>query len=163
SWGHWTGVYGAAEANLKVQVFTVLVLPVLLYGCETWTLTSDLRQQLDVFGIWSLWRILGYRWFDFVLNERLLREARMRPITSIVRERQLRHYGHVAYFSEDDPECRCLIAEDPSDWTRSRGHPRNTWLRQMDGWGWTAGLPGWLPIRTWGVFIAWWMPLCTCS
>ena len=35
--------------RMKVQVFRSLVLPVLLYGCETWTLTRDLRWRLNYF------------------------------------------------------------------------------------------------------------------
>ena len=38
----------------KVHVFRSLVLPVLLYGCETWTLTKDLRRRLNSFGTRSL-------------------------------------------------------------------------------------------------------------
>ncbi|KAF7655794.1 hypothetical protein LDENG_00050750 [Lucifuga dentata] len=51
--GQACGVMGSLERGVwhcqylckktKVQVFRVLVLPVLLYGCETWMLTSDLR------------------------------------------------------------------------------------------------------------------------
>ena len=65
----------------KVRLFRSLVLPVLLYGCETWTLTRDLRGRHNSFGTRSLWRILGYRWLDFVSNERLLRETQMRFVT----------------------------------------------------------------------------------
>ena len=36
----------------KIRVFRSLVLPVLLYGCETWTLTKDLRRRL--------WHMLPY-------------------------------------------------------------------------------------------------------
>ena len=59
----------------KVRVFRSLVLPVLLYGCETWTLTRDLRRRLNSFGSRSLRRILGYHWSDFVSNEWLLRDS----------------------------------------------------------------------------------------
>ncbi|KAG2466668.1 PDE8B phosphodiesterase, partial [Polypterus senegalus] len=89
-----------------------LVPPVLLYACETWMRSSDRRRRLDSFGTEALRRILGYCWFDFVLNERLLMESRMRHITCIVRERQLWHYGHVARFSKGDPAHRILITED---------------------------------------------------
>ena len=58
----------------KVRVFRSLVLPVLLYGCETWILTRDLRRRHNSFGTRSLRRILGYRWSDLVYNERLLRD-----------------------------------------------------------------------------------------
>ena len=87
----------------KVRVFKSLVLPVLLYGCETWTLTKDLRWRLNSFGTRSLRRILGCRWSDVVSNERLLRETQMGFVSCIVRERQLRLYGHVACFPDADP------------------------------------------------------------
>ena len=38
----------------KVRVFRSLVLSVLLYGCETWTLIRDLRWSLNYFGTRSL-------------------------------------------------------------------------------------------------------------
>ena len=50
--------------RMKVRVFSSLVLPVLLFGCETWTLTKDLGWRLNSFGTRSLQRILGYRWSD---------------------------------------------------------------------------------------------------
>ena len=46
----------------KVRVFRSLVLPVLLYSCETWTLTGELRRRLNSFGTMSLRRIFGHRW-----------------------------------------------------------------------------------------------------
>ena len=43
----------------KLQVFIALVMPVLLYGSETWTLSSALESRLDVFCNRSLRRIMG--------------------------------------------------------------------------------------------------------
>ena len=116
----------------KIRVFRCLVMPVLLYGCEAWTLTGDLGRRLNVFGTRSLRRILGYRWSDHVSNERLLRESRMRPITCMIRERQMRLYGHVARFPAGDPAGRILSAREPAGRTRPVGRPHDTWLRQMD-------------------------------
>ena len=73
--------------RMKVRVFRSLVHPVLLYGCEIWTVTRDLRRILNSFGARSLRRVLGYRWSDFVSNERLLRETQIRFGTCIVCER----------------------------------------------------------------------------
>ena len=106
--------------------------PVFLYGCETWTLTKDLRRRLNSFGSRSLWRILGYRWSDFVSNERLVRETRMRFVTCIVRERQLRLYGHVARFPDADPAHQILSARESREWRRPTGRPRSSWLQQVD-------------------------------
>uniref|UniRef100_A0A8C4NFK3 Reverse transcriptase domain-containing protein n=1 Tax=Eptatretus burgeri TaxID=7764 RepID=A0A8C4NFK3_EPTBU len=115
----------------KVWVFSSLVLPVLLYGCETLTLTRDLRRRINSFGSRSIWRILGYRWSDFVSNKRLLRETEMRFIC-IVRERQLRLYGHVAHFPDADPTHQILLAKEPCAWRRPMGQPHASWLQQVD-------------------------------
>ena len=74
----------------------ITVIPVLLYGFETWTLNLNLKRRIDVFGNRCLRRIMGYRWYDFVSKQRLFHETDSRPITSIIRQRQLRLYGHVA-------------------------------------------------------------------
>ena len=116
----------------KIRVFRSLVLPVLLYGCETWTLTKDMGSRLNVFLTKSLRRILGYRWSDYVSNERLLRESRMRFVTCMIRERQLRLFGHVARFPGNDPAARVLSAREPTRWVRPRGRPHASWLQQID-------------------------------
>ena len=105
----------------KVRVFRSLVLPVLLYSCETWTLTAELRRRLNSFGTMSLRRILGYRWHDYKSNDLVLREAGLRQVTCIVRERQLRLYGHVARHPAEDPVHWILSYRDPSGWTMPRG------------------------------------------
>ena len=116
----------------KIRIFKSLVLPVLLYGCETWTLNADLKRRLDVCGTKCLRRVMGYRWYDYVSNQRLLRETESRPVTSIVLERQLRLYGHVARFPEVDPAYRVASVRDNPEWRRPRGRPRNSWLEQVD-------------------------------
>ena len=118
--------------RMKVRVFRSLVLPVLLYGCETGTLTRDLRWRLNSFGTRSLRRILGYRWSDIVSNEQLLRETQMRFVTCIVCEHQLRLYGHVAHFPDADPAHQILSAREPREWRRPMGRPRASWLQQVD-------------------------------
>ena len=60
-----TGLWGVALSvptqEEKSPSLHVLVLPVLLYGCETWTLIRDLRRRLNSFGSRSLQRTIGYR------------------------------------------------------------------------------------------------------
>ena len=116
----------------KIRVFSTLVLPVLLYGCETWTLNADMKRRLDVFGTSCLRRIMGYRWNDYVSNRSLLRETGLPEVTSMVRQRQLQLYGHVARLPETDPANRVLAVADNPDWRRPRGRPHFSWLRQVD-------------------------------
>ena len=56
----------------------------------------------------------------------------MRFVTCIVRERQLRLYGHVARFPVDDPAHQILSVREPCEWRRPMGHPRASWLQQVD-------------------------------
>ncbi len=116
----------------KIRVFKSLVLLVLLSGCETWTLNRDLERRLDVFGTKCIRRIMGYRWNDLVSNQRLLHETGSRSVTSIVREGQFRLYEHVARLPDVDPAHRVLSVRDNPEWRRSRGRPRNSWLRKID-------------------------------
>ena len=116
----------------KVRVFRSLVLPVLLCGCETWTLTRDLRRRLNSFGSRSLRRILGDCWSDFVSNEWLLRETQMRFVICIVCERQLRLYGHVARFPDAEPAHLILSAREPRELRRPMSRQHASWLQQVD-------------------------------
>ena len=57
------------------------------------------------------WRILGYRWHDYLSNNLVLSEAGLRQVTCIVRECQLGLYGHVARLPAEDPAHPILLAE----------------------------------------------------
>ncbi len=96
------------------------------------TLNRDLERRLDAFGTKCLRKIMGYRWNDFVSNQRLLHETGSRSVTSIVRERQLRLYGHMARLSDIDLAHRVLSVRDNPEWRRPIGRPRNSWPGRID-------------------------------
>ena len=60
--GSWGVVLPLPVREDESPSLQVLGAPVLLYGCETWTLTMDLRRRLNSFGNRCLRRILGNRW-----------------------------------------------------------------------------------------------------
>ena len=47
--------------NLKIQIYRNIILPIVLYGCETWSLTLREERKLRVFGNMVLRRIFGPR------------------------------------------------------------------------------------------------------
>ncbi len=112
------------------------MLPHLLYGCETWTLTGALERRIEAIGNKCLRRIMGYRWFARVTNRRLLRETGSRPIACTIRQRQLRPYGHVARFPEVDPAYRAVFERDNPGWRWPRGLPQCSWLGKVDEFCW---------------------------
>ena len=105
------------------------------------------RHGHDVFGTRCLRRIMGYRWYDFVSNQQLLRETDSRLITSIACQCQLWLYGHMACYLEVNPAYHVVSERDNPAWRR----PRPTelmaaasylvWERSLhgDSWGVTTG------------------------
>ena len=116
----------------KVRIFGSLVMPVLLYSCEAWTLTGELKRRLNTFVCSSLRRIFGIRWQDHVSNQKVLELAGMSCVTCLIRLRQLRSFGHVMRFPPTDPANKILCAGEPKGWTRRDGRPRKRWLEQLE-------------------------------
>ena len=81
----------------------------------------ELKWRLHFFGDVSLRRILGYRCHDYMSNDLVLSETRLTQVTSLVRERQIRVYGHVARLLAEDSAHRILSCQDLSGWTMPRG------------------------------------------
>ena len=59
-------------------------------------MTGELKRGLILFGTALFRRILCYRWHEYMSNDLVHREAGLRQVTCIGRERQLRLYAHVA-------------------------------------------------------------------
>jgi len=51
----------AINKNISVELYRIIILPVVLYGCETWSLTFREERRLKVFENRVLRRILGLR------------------------------------------------------------------------------------------------------
>ena len=92
----------------------------------------DLTRRLNSFHSRSLQRILGYCWSDFVFYEWLLRDTQIGFVPCIVRERQLRLYGHAAHFPDADPAHQILSAREPCEWRRPMSQPHGLWLQLVD-------------------------------
>ena len=63
------------STNTKISVYKQCLLPILLYGSETWTLYSQEVKQLRTIQQRHLRSILKIRWFDFVANEEVLAKS----------------------------------------------------------------------------------------
>ncbi|XP_069987678.1 uncharacterized protein [Penaeus vannamei] len=116
----------------KLRVFKALIMRVLLYSSGTWTLSYTLESRLDAFSNRSLRRIMGYCGHDHVSNQWLHHETGIGPVICTIRDRQLRLYGHLARFPQDDPAHQVVTGRESPGWRRPVGQPRNSWLGQID-------------------------------
>ncbi|KAJ4429754.1 hypothetical protein ANN_21958 [Periplaneta americana] len=92
--------------NLKVRIYKTVILPVLLYGCETWTLTLREEQRLRVFENKVLRKIFGAKRDQVTGEWRKLHNAELHALYSSpdiirnIKSRRLRWAGHVAHMGE---------------------------------------------------------------
>ncbi|KAG0712108.1 ATPase family AAA domain-containing protein 3-B [Chionoecetes opilio] len=73
----------------KIRIFKSLVIPVLLYGCETWTLNSDLKRRINAFGNKCLRRIMGYE-DQLAQQQRMNEENNRRQEESVLKQESMR-------------------------------------------------------------------------
>ena len=79
----------------KLSVYRAVVLPSLLYGCETWTCYRRHTKKLDWFHLRCLRKVLHVSWKDHVKNHEILRRAEFTGIEAMLNQAQLRWSGHV--------------------------------------------------------------------
>ena len=58
----------------KVYIVKAMVLPVVTYGCENWTIKKARLQRIDAFKLWFWRRLLKVRWTARRSNQSILRE-----------------------------------------------------------------------------------------
>ena len=58
----------------KVSIIKAMVSPVVMYGCESWTIKKAEHQRIDAFELWSLRRLLRVPWTARKSNQSILKE-----------------------------------------------------------------------------------------
>ena len=58
----------------KVHLFKAIVFPVVMYGCESWTIKKAEHQRIDAFELWCWRRLLRVPWIARRSNQSILKE-----------------------------------------------------------------------------------------
>ena len=93
--------------NLKINLYRIVILPVVLYGCETWSLTLREERKLRVFENMVLRRIFGPRRDEVTEEWRRLHNEEINELYSspnivrVIKSRRMRWAGHVARMGEE--------------------------------------------------------------
>jgi len=117
-----------------VRLYRIYILPVLLYGCETWTITKTISKRLDALDTWCLQKIPRMPYTRHTTNETVRDVTSCSPVSEVVRSHHLRFFGHLARTvpAEDHHRIVAAVLHPPADWRRPAGRPRTTWLRTVD-------------------------------
>ncbi|KAJ4450748.1 hypothetical protein ANN_02178 [Periplaneta americana] len=136
--------------NQKVRIYKTVILPVVLYGCETWTLTLRVEQRLRVFENKVLRKIFGAKRDEVTGEWRKLHNTELHAlyfspdIIRNIKSRRLRWAGHVACMGESRNTYRVLVGRP--DGKSPLGRPRRRWednikidlrieKKKAKGWG----------------------------
>jgi hypothetical protein len=121
--------------NVKFRINKTIILPVVLYGCETWYLTVREEHTLRVFENRILRRIFGPKrdgmtrgWIK-LYNEQLHNLYSSPSIIRIIKSKRMRWTGHVARMGEKRNVYRLLVGKPEGK--RPLGRPRRRWINNI--------------------------------
>ena len=77
----------------KVHLVKAMVFPVVMYGCESWTIKKAEHQSIDAFELWSWRRLMRVPWTARRSNLSILKE--INPEYSLMLKLELQYFGHM--------------------------------------------------------------------
>jgi hypothetical protein len=116
--------------NLKIKIHKTVILPVVLYGCETWSLTLRDEHRLRIFENRVLRRIFGPKreedgsWRK-LQNDELHSLYSSPNIVRVIKSRRMKWAGHAARMGEGRGVYRFFVGRPEGK--KSLGRPRHRW------------------------------------
>jgi hypothetical protein len=118
------------STNIKVRIYKTIILPVDLYGCETWSLTLREEHRLRMFENRVLRRLFGPKRDEVAGGWRKLHNEELHNLYSspsiirIIQSRRMRWAEHVARMGEKRNADRILVG-------RPLGRARRRWVHNI--------------------------------
>ena len=80
----------------KVRLVKAMVFPVVMYGCESWTVKKAEHQRIDAFGLWCWRRLLRVPWTARRSNQSILKEISPGcSLEGLMLKLKLQYFGHL--------------------------------------------------------------------
>ena len=110
----------------KVRLVKAMVFPVVVYGCESWTVKKVERQRLDAFELWCCRRLLRVPWTVRRSNQSILKEISPGiSLQGMMLKLKLQHFGNLTQRADSLEKTLMLGGIEGR---RRRGRPRMRWL-----------------------------------
>ena len=82
----------------KVHLAKAMVFPIVMYGCESWTIKKAERQKIDAFELWCWRRLLRVPWTARISNQSILKEIRPGiSLEGMMLKLKLQSFGHLMW------------------------------------------------------------------
>ena len=80
----------------KVHLVKAMVFPVVVYGCESWTIKKDEYQRVDAFKLWCWIRLLRVPWTRKRSNQSILKEiSHEYSLKGLMLKQKCQYFGHL--------------------------------------------------------------------
>ena len=112
--------------STKVCLVKAMIFPVVMYGCESWTIKKAERQRIDAFELWCWRRLLRVPWTARRSNLSILKEIGPGcSLKGLVLKLKLQYFGHLMRRA-DSFEKTLILGKIEGG--RRRGRQRMRWL-----------------------------------
>ena len=79
----------------KVRLVKAMVFPVVMYGCESWTVKTAECRRIDAFELWCWRRLLRVPWTARRSNQSILKISPGTSLEGMMLKRKLQYFGHL--------------------------------------------------------------------
>ena len=115
----------------KVCIDKAMVFPILMYGCESWTVKKGERWRIDAFALWCWRRLLRLPWTARRSNQSILKEISPEySLEGLMLKLKLQYSGHLMRRTESLVKTLML---GKIGGRRRRGWQRMRWHHRLDG------------------------------
>ena len=110
----------------KVHLVKAMVFPVVMYGCQSWTVKKSEHQRIDVFELWCWRRLLRVPWAARRTNQSILKEISPEySFEGLMLKLKFQYFGHLMQRA-DSLEKTLMLGKIEGE--RRRGQQRMRWL-----------------------------------
>ena len=112
--------------STKVQLVKAMVFPVVMYGCESWTVKKAEHRRIDAFEVWCWRRLLRVPWTARRSNQSILKEISPEySLEGLMLKLKLQYFGHLIW-RIDSLEKTLMLGK--IEGRKRRGQQRMRWL-----------------------------------
>ena len=108
-----------------IHLVKAMVFPVVMYGCESWTIKKAEHWRIDAFGVWCSRRLLRMSWTARRSNQSILKISPDCPLEGLMLKLKFQYFGHMRQRADSLEK---ILMLGKIEGRRRRGRQRKRWL-----------------------------------
>ena len=130
----------------NVHLVKAMVFPVVMYGCESWTIKKAERRRIDAFELWCWTRLLRVPWTARRSNQSILKEISPEySLEELMLKLKFQYFGHLMWRT-DSFEKTLMLGKIQGMRRKGKNGGWDGWMASLTQWTWI-----WVSSGSW-----WW-------